>query len=533
MQAQEEQGGNPNLLTEIYRFISLDNDAGAQAMRAATIVKRRWVLKLRQQPKHSRKCGIGEKVGRRPLDPAPVVQLEIHEDPCNSEYSPLVDNPYYFMYATLLSPHTGQELRLLRDGRTRTTTGSTISALVHLKDDEYREGSFFAFPDLGVRMEGTYRLKFSLFEIVGPGISFCASICSDEFEVLPAKKFSGMMESTPLIRAFAEQGLRIRIRKTRKLYKKRSLKSSKCNSDTDSSSEDERERKKPSLKAKGRIPENHYEPGPRECSEWDGGACNEQERYGTLAPSTGSGNGCDWIGNGHSDPVYQIDEWDAYYIDGRHGFDGDMGEKSTHQSMVHHSYAGTPTWERDDSGMDSRWTPHNRFNGAFGGDGAGIHTDATGLHAPSPYSQGPPQFAAGTYKEQGHCATIYPARVYSGDFEAGMPNNQSLDWVWTGSTAARPEALHSMVDSYGRMVVTPDLNLDEYPIARACHVDPSHPPLYPPPAARRLPPPFANQLFSAQNQTSVDGEIHPGYMLRSNRNSSRQTAFGIVNLKIL
>lgn len=34
---------------------------------------RNYVLKLRQQPKHSRMCGFGEKVDRRPLDPPPII----------------------------------------------------------------------------------------------------------------------------------------------------------------------------------------------------------------------------------------------------------------------------------------------------------------------------------------------------------------------------------------------------------------------------------------------------------------------------
>ncbi|KAI8898308.1 hypothetical protein BC833DRAFT_590360 [Globomyces pollinis-pini] len=30
-------------------------------------------LKVRQQPKHSRMCGFGEKVDRRPIDPPPII----------------------------------------------------------------------------------------------------------------------------------------------------------------------------------------------------------------------------------------------------------------------------------------------------------------------------------------------------------------------------------------------------------------------------------------------------------------------------
>ncbi|KAJ3320758.1 hypothetical protein HDV06_005051 [Boothiomyces sp. JEL0866] len=107
--------------------------------------------------------------------------------------------PYYFMYASILGLDSEKEIHLLRDGKTRSTTGSIVSSIYNLKDTEGRDGSYFIFPDLSVRMEGTYRLKV---------------------DVYPAKKFPGMegthiitVESTPLSKTFAEQGLKIRIRK--------------------------------------------------------------------------------------------------------------------------------------------------------------------------------------------------------------------------------------------------------------------------------------------------------------------------------
>jgi hypothetical protein len=51
------------------------------------------------------------------------------------------------------------EFHLLKDGKTRSTTGSIVSSLYHLKDLDDKEGAFFVFSDLSVRMEGNYRLK--------------------------------------------------------------------------------------------------------------------------------------------------------------------------------------------------------------------------------------------------------------------------------------------------------------------------------------------------------------------------------------
>ncbi|KAF0373780.1 velvet factor-domain-containing protein [Gigaspora margarita] len=142
-------------------------------------------------------------------------------------YSSFLQNPYFFMYASLVAPDTNEELHLLRDGKTRSTTGSVVSSLYHLKDVDNSDAGFFVFPDLSVRMEGTYRLKLSLFEIVAREVFHCKSIFSEVFVVYSAKRFPGMEESTFLSRSFADQGLKIRIRKEirirRRLVKRKEL----------------------------------------------------------------------------------------------------------------------------------------------------------------------------------------------------------------------------------------------------------------------------------------------------------------------
>ncbi|CDH54602.1 related to velvet a protein [Lichtheimia corymbifera JMRC:FSU:9682] len=180
-------------------------------------------LQLRQQPKRSRMCGVGEKADRRPIDPPPIVQLKVNDPnlPSSDQHS-FLQNPYYFMYASLMAADLDEELHLLRDGKTRSTTGSVVSSLYHLKDIDNSDAGFFVFPDLSVRVEGHYRLKLSLFEIIGKDVYHCRSIISDVFVVYSAKKFPGMEESTFLSRAFADQGLKIRIRKELRQRKKNS-----------------------------------------------------------------------------------------------------------------------------------------------------------------------------------------------------------------------------------------------------------------------------------------------------------------------
>lgn len=71
--------------------------------------------------------------------------------------------------AAPLAPYSRRFVTCFQDGKTRCTTGSVVSSLYHLKDSENdnRDAGFFVFPDLSVRQEGSYRLKLSLFEVVG------------------------------------------------------------------------------------------------------------------------------------------------------------------------------------------------------------------------------------------------------------------------------------------------------------------------------------------------------------------------------
>ncbi|KIJ12318.1 hypothetical protein PAXINDRAFT_101260 [Paxillus involutus ATCC 200175] len=194
-----------------------------------------YELTVRQEPKQARMCGVG--ADRRPIDPPPIIQLRVIDPHTRQPPSPanpdiedsdpnyahsFLQNPYYFMFASLAKPDDDTELHWLKDGKTRCTTGSVVSSLYHLKDTENRneDAGFFVFPDLSVRTEGSYRLKLSLFEVVGNTVRHCKSIYSAPFYVYTAKKFPGMEESTPLSCSLADQGIKIRIRKDIRVRKR-------------------------------------------------------------------------------------------------------------------------------------------------------------------------------------------------------------------------------------------------------------------------------------------------------------------------
>ncbi|KAL5036359.1 hypothetical protein RTP6_003939 [Batrachochytrium dendrobatidis] len=213
-----------------YQFITLSQTPPIRT-------NRRYDLVLRQQPEHSRVCGLGEKVDRRPVDPPPIIQMTIHS--CDDDENALLYNPYYFVYASLMSATTDDE-RHLRDRYTRTTTGSIVSSLYRLRDTDEKEGAFFVFPDLSVRSEGEYRLKFTLYEIIGKDVYYCTSIISKPFSVHAAKRFTGMQVSTPLSRVFSKQGLKLRVRT--EVRAKRQLSSKRRGNNSNGGSTDDNSR---------------------------------------------------------------------------------------------------------------------------------------------------------------------------------------------------------------------------------------------------------------------------------------------------
>ncbi|CAO3591094.1 unnamed protein product [Absidia cylindrospora] len=160
-------------------------------------------LIVRQQPEKARLCSFKEKVDRRPLDPPPIVQLLT--DKSDIQY------PYFFLYATLVTETGDKDLTFLDNART--TAGTTVQSLHRLRDRNNEDGAFFIFADVSIRMEGFFRLRFTLFEIIESYATYRCSVLSDAFQVYSPKSFPGMSESTFLTRSFSEQGVRIRIRK--------------------------------------------------------------------------------------------------------------------------------------------------------------------------------------------------------------------------------------------------------------------------------------------------------------------------------
>ncbi|GME62761.1 Developmental regulator protein [Neofusicoccum parvum] len=106
---------------------------------------------------------------------------------------------------------------------TRNLIGSLSVNAFRLNDTSGKTGFWFVLQDLSVRTEGVFRLKMNFVDVgknIGNGNNLntgkapvLASCFSDAFQVYSAKKFPGVIESTPLSKCFAAQGIKIPIRK--------------------------------------------------------------------------------------------------------------------------------------------------------------------------------------------------------------------------------------------------------------------------------------------------------------------------------
>ncbi|KAJ5662777.1 Velvet factor [Penicillium macrosclerotiorum] len=165
-------------------------------------------LTIRQQPDRARVAG-GKEKERKPIDPPPIVQLRVREE--NTYLAQhYLQSPYYFMCCSL---YDAAEERPVPVAPSTALAGTLVSSLHRLKDVNNDDGGFFVFGDLSVKIEGEFRLKFTLFEMRKDQVTYLKTIISDRFRVSPPKNFPGMMESTFLSRSFADQGVKLRIRK--------------------------------------------------------------------------------------------------------------------------------------------------------------------------------------------------------------------------------------------------------------------------------------------------------------------------------
>ncbi|KAF1942675.1 hypothetical protein EJ02DRAFT_159428 [Clathrospora elynae] len=157
-----------------------------------------------------------------------MVPMNPYGQPIPQAYYPPGPGTGYQQYAYPHHPHHALPSIAIpappmNSNHTRNLIGMNSVNATRLHDPDGKTGFWFVLQDLSVRTEGKFRLKLSMFDI-GMGHGTNATVTngkapmlawsfSEAFTVYSAKKFPGVIESTPLSKCFAGQGIKIPIRK--------------------------------------------------------------------------------------------------------------------------------------------------------------------------------------------------------------------------------------------------------------------------------------------------------------------------------
>ncbi|KAI1178322.1 velvet factor-domain-containing protein [Nemania sp. FL0916] len=181
----------------------------------------KYTLSFMQQPSHA-KAANGKDKDRRPVDPPPILKLEVATD---QDPDGVYKQSPYLIVVAYLEYGPGQDHASDVMPPANLMSGTMVSSLHRLKDPGDQEGAFFVFGDLTIRREGTYCLRFDLLQMEF-GVSSdpdslvtVTSVTSHPFRVYSQKNFPKQQknESTFLTRSFSDQGVRLRVRKDSRL----------------------------------------------------------------------------------------------------------------------------------------------------------------------------------------------------------------------------------------------------------------------------------------------------------------------------
>lgn len=200
-------------------------------------------LHVVQQPVRARMCGLGDK-DRRQITPPPLVQLKLY-DHAGHELTNVRDLnvSFYAVIVELYSADSTENLSIMSRpsrytetagypsastlsssvGPTRNLIGSLVATAQKLRDLNEELGIWFTFQDLSIRSEGIFTLKFSFVNLASTGLDgnlegapIICSTFSESFKSYSAKTFPGVIETTPLSRHFALQGVRLSVRRDKR-----------------------------------------------------------------------------------------------------------------------------------------------------------------------------------------------------------------------------------------------------------------------------------------------------------------------------
>ncbi|KAJ7624148.1 velvet factor-domain-containing protein [Mycena rosella] len=155
-------------------------------------------------------------LNRRALDPCPVVELCFTDRQSKQRvYIPIYQLNGYTLFTALVLVNSETTIAFASDGMTPALCGTVSSSPTPAPDpdtDPALPTIFFAFHDLGVRLAGSYRLRFTLSFCGGIEHTKCMVAFSAPFRVVGGEHYSGVQCATALTRMLAKHGVRVRIR---------------------------------------------------------------------------------------------------------------------------------------------------------------------------------------------------------------------------------------------------------------------------------------------------------------------------------
>ncbi|KAI9247446.1 velvet factor-domain-containing protein [Phascolomyces articulosus] len=156
-----------------------------------------YELVIAQQPVLGRRCGFGTK-DRRPISPPPIVELVITTSDGSRVNAEDVDISFFVVLCDNWQADGITEANVIAEPSKRNLVGSLVASAIKLYNVQSQLGIYFIFSDISVRLEGTYRLGFSLVDVRSPCMSLdqsssiLAKTHTNAFTIYPAKSFPGV-----------------------------------------------------------------------------------------------------------------------------------------------------------------------------------------------------------------------------------------------------------------------------------------------------------------------------------------------------
>ncbi|KAI3554622.1 hypothetical protein CPAR01_12400 [Colletotrichum paranaense] len=174
-------------------------------------------LVIVQAPQHA-KIATGKEKDRKPIDPPPILKIDLRSH--NQNYANFILSSPSLFVQVYLKPGD-KKTKMDPETCAKGLVGSTVSSLQKYKSIDGQDEGYFVFPDLSVKMEGFFKLRFALYNMKGGEVYFMTEMESHGFQVHTARSYPGMSSSTDLTRHLSDQGCRLRIRKDSQVVKNR------------------------------------------------------------------------------------------------------------------------------------------------------------------------------------------------------------------------------------------------------------------------------------------------------------------------